>query len=163
MKDSSIVQKNHPRGRNEEMSLLKKLTSLAADAVRSLFKKGFFHIFGSEFLSRVIGFATGIIIVRVLSKELFGVYSYANNILGFFLLLSGLGVQSAVLQFCSEKEQSAEKLPFFKYGLKLGLWINALISEALIGFTLLFRLPIEAAGKSSSTWPSFRWSRSAMS
>ncbi|MFC2156948.1 oligosaccharide flippase family protein [Acidobacteriota bacterium] len=110
-----------------------------------LFKKGFFHIFGSELLSKIIRFGSSVIIVNILSKNLYGSYSYANNILLFFLLLSGLGVQTAILQFCSEKELLREKLPFLKYGLKIGLITNGFISVSILIFTLFFNLPVKGS------------------
>lgn len=112
---------------------------------RFLLKKGFFHIFGSELLSKIIRFGSSLIIVNVLTKQSYGSYSYANNILQFFLLLSGLGVQTAILQFCSEKEKGTEKLPFLKYGMKIGFYTNTFIATAIILFTLFFDLPVKGS------------------
>jgi len=112
---------------------------------RFLLKKGFFHIFSSELLSKIIRFGSSLIIVNVLTRDSYGSYSYANNILQFFLLLSGLGVQAAVLQFCSEKKERKEKLPFLKYGVKIGLYTNFFIAAAIILFTIFFDLPVKGS------------------
>lgn len=74
-----------------------------------LVKKGFFYIFSSNVVNKIIQFASGIFLVRLLSKEEFGIYSYAQNILSFFLLFSGLGVTSGMLQYISETSEDKKK------------------------------------------------------
>jgi O-antigen/teichoic acid export membrane protein len=115
------------------------------DKLNFIIKKGFLHIFGSTVINRIIRFATSIIIVRLLSKETFGSFSYAMNILEFFLLLNGLGVVPAILQFCSEKKDVRDKLPFLKYGLKVGISFNFLIGISIIVFTSFFELPVKGS------------------
>jgi O-antigen/teichoic acid export membrane protein len=108
-------------------------------------KEGFVHIFGSRVANRVIRFATSVIIVRLLTKEIFGSFSYAMNILEFFLLLNGLGVVPAILQFCSEKKDVKDKLPYLKYGLKIGISFNIVIALLIILFTRFFDLPVRGS------------------
>jgi len=73
--------------------------------IQFLFDKGFFHIFVSRIVNQLVRFGASILVVRILSKELYGSFSYAMNILNFFLLLNGIGVVFAILQFCSEQKE----------------------------------------------------------
>jgi len=59
-----------------------------------LVRNGFFHIFSAIVINKIIQFGISVVIVRVITKEAFGMWSYANNILSFFLLIEGLGVGS---------------------------------------------------------------------
>jgi O-antigen/teichoic acid export membrane protein len=110
-------------------------------------KEGFFHIFASRLLNRIVRFGASIIVVRILSKELYGSFSYATNILQFFLLLNGLGVVHALLQFCSEKKERAKKLAFLKYGGRNGLIFNVFLVVAIVVFVQFFKLPVEGSSQ----------------
>ena len=50
------------------------------DKIQSLHKKGFFYIFGSGVLNKIIGFMSSAILVRIITKEEYGVFTYAWNI-----------------------------------------------------------------------------------
>ncbi len=71
--------------------------------IKKLYEAGFFHIFSSNVINKILLFCNGIFIVRVLSKESFGVYSYSQNLLSIFLLFSGLGINNGLLQFASKR------------------------------------------------------------
>ena len=70
--------------------------------LRKLTKTGFFHIFGSSVLNKILSFMCSIVVVRIVSKISFGEYTYANNIVSLILLFSGLGMVSGTFQLCSE-------------------------------------------------------------
>lgn len=61
-----------------------------------LVRNGFFHIFSANVINKIIQFGISVVIVKVITKEAFGMWSYANNILHFFLLIEGLGVVPGV-------------------------------------------------------------------
>jgi O-antigen/teichoic acid export membrane protein len=100
--------------------------------LRKLIEKGFFHIFGANVINKIIGFASGIFLVRLLSKEEFGLFSYAQNLLSVFLLLNSLGVTAGMLQFASESSNTIEKNSFFKFGIKVGFLYNLLVCFVII-------------------------------
>lgn len=62
---------------------MRKLREYMENLRNKLFKTGFFHIFGSSVINKIVTFASGIILVRILSKEEYGVYTYAENLLSF--------------------------------------------------------------------------------
>jgi O-antigen/teichoic acid export membrane protein len=110
-----------------------------------LIKNGFFHIFSANFVNKIIQFGISIVIVRVISKESFGMWSYANNILNFFLLVQGLGVIQGLLQFASSSEKKEEKLSYLKYALIVGTSFNGILALLIFLFTIFFELPIKGS------------------
>lgn len=115
------------------------------DILRNLIKKGLFDILGANLLNRIIGFASSIVLVRILTKEEFGLYSYADNLVKFFLLFNALGVTAGILQFCSETRDSDKKYSYFKYGIRLGVLFNFFVSLLILFYGLLFPLKLENA------------------
>ena len=96
--------------------------------LKILFRTGFFHIFGSNVINKIIGFLSSIILVRLLTKAEYGIFTYSWNIYSILILAIGLGMESAVLQICSEKTGDDE---FCKkatsYGAKIGFGFNCLL------------------------------------
>ncbi len=105
-------------------------------------RKGLLSIFGAQIANKFIQFGTSLIIVRVLSKAAFGVWSYASTVLNMFLLFQGFGVSIAVLQFSSTSKTHLERLGILKLGLLYGTIINSFIGLLILAFGLAGSLPI---------------------
>jgi O-antigen/teichoic acid export membrane protein len=112
--------------------------------IRVLADKGFFHILGADVMNKVIGFASSIVLVRILSKEEFGLFSYAQNILMIFLLFNGLGTLAGMLQFGSESFEEQRKNSFFSFGLRIGISFNFIISISVLTYCMFFSFNIES-------------------
>lgn len=110
-----------------------------------LVRNGFFHIFSANVINKIIQFGISVVIVRVITKEAFGMWSYANNILHFFLLIEGLGVVPGLLQFASAAKDKEEKLSYLKYALLVGSLFNTILAIAIFLFTIFFELPIRGS------------------
>ncbi len=110
-----------------------------------LIRNGFFHIFSANVINKIIQFGISVVIVRVITKEAFGMWSYANNILSFFSLIGGLGVGAGLLQFASAAKDEEEKLSYLKYALLVGSLFNIILSIAIFLFTIFFELPIKGS------------------
>lgn len=109
-------------------------------------KTGFIHIFGAGTINQVVAFSSGIILVRIIPKTAFGVYSYTSNILQFFILFSGFGIVSAILQLGSENRLNPKlTTTIFNYGFKLGMKINIIISISILLFSLFVPLNLEGS------------------
>lgn len=96
-------------------------------------KTGFFNIVVSGMLNRAIQFLSGVILVRVLSTTEYGAYSYALNIVNYFVLINGLGMSSSIVQFCVEQktEDGAERM--YRTASSIGMiWDLALFIVILI-------------------------------
>ena len=100
--------------------------------LHKLVKTGFFSIFISNVFSKVIVFLGGIIIVRILSKEDYGIYSYIVNCIAMLCILEDFGASNATMQLLNEENDNlTRKKAFLKYGIKMGL-LASLISVILI-------------------------------
>lgn len=87
----------------------------------------------------------GIILVRLLSKDDYGVYAYAFSIVSIFMLFNGLGAVSAILQLGSEKhDDDTLSDSYYFYGYKAGLISDAALTMCMLGFALF--LPFSIPG-----------------
>lgn len=100
--------------------------------LKKLYLTGFFHIFFTTVVNKILSFCSSIFIVKILSKENFGIYSYSQNLLSLFLLLDGLGIGSGLLQFATKAKTENERVEIFSYSLKKGIIINTLITLSII-------------------------------
>lgn len=101
---------------------------------------GFFHIFSSQVLIKIVSLCSGLFIVGLLSEFDYGLYTNSNTALNMFLLLTGLGTSSAMLQFGSENYQNPEKKnAFLNFGFRVGFSFNLLmvIAIALYALTII--------------------------
>ena len=62
-----------------------------------------FYFTINSIVNKIIGFFSSTILVHVLSKGEYGVFTYAWNIYSIIVIFSGLGMDSAIIQLCSEK------------------------------------------------------------
>ena len=111
------------------------------------YKTGFFHIFSSNILNKIMIFAGGIFLVRILNKQDFGLYSYSQNLLEIFLLINGFGITEGLLQYGSKTRKRIKKEKYVKYSLKIGLLSNIFIFLLLILFLIFGKLKIYEAKK----------------
>lgn len=117
-------------------------------AVASLAHGGLFHIVGASTLNRILTMVSSIVLVRLLTKAEYGQYSYALNIVGFFLVFNGLGATSAILQLCSEKyDDHAKRLAYYVYGTRFGIVADTLIVAGL-GLTAV-AVPLAVSGSNT--------------
>lgn len=134
---------------NETISRIKGM-------VNKLGKSGFAHLFGSSVMNKVLGFISSIILVRLIPKSDYGIYSNADNILGMFCLLDGFGMVSTFLQYgCTSEGKRKEDIwsfcfwfsLFFQIGLSIVIGVTAIFCDFSIPGTsflllLMSLLPI---------------------
>ena len=125
---------------------MNRLKSLLLAALTKLKKKGFFHIFGSSTINKIIGFASTWVIVRIVSKAEYGVYTHAYNLYSFFLILSGMGIVSAFLQLGSETADVNEKERLYRFSLKFGLTTNLFLAVIIALIGVFVPMPYDGAG-----------------
>ena len=110
------------------MNLLKN------DFLKGFFNRGGHYVFSSSILSKVAKFILSILIVRFLSKEDFGLLTYALTIIVFISPFIGLGLNHSLLRFGSIAKGDIKKEDLHLYSLKYGL-IGSLV---LVLFVLIF-------------------------
>ena len=124
------------------MDSLKKTIS---PIIKKLFSTGFFHIFGGNVINKVITFISGIVLVHILTKPEYGIFTYAWNIYGIVFLFSGMGLDSSMLQLSSEHGGDVDYTQrICSYSVKFGLLFNSLLSLALLVIGLFVPLKIES-------------------
>lgn len=108
------------------------------EQMMKLNKTGFFSIFISNVFSKVIALLGGIILVRILSKEDYGIYGYVINAMTMLYLLNDFGASNATLQHLTEERENKEKQKsIVKYSLKISI-ISSVFSGVLILLSPLF-------------------------
>lgn len=112
--------------------------------IRQYAREGLFHIFGSQVIAQVGGLISSVIVVRQLEKAAYGYYVSASNLYSYLAIFIGLGMSSAVMQYCSERVSENRKNAVYRYSFLVGSAGNVLI--ALIILTLAFWK--ESAGNS---------------
>lgn len=100
--------------------------------IKTLLKKGLFHIMGSTFVNKIIGFITNVAIVKILTKTEYGVFSSAFNTYTMAALFSGFGIANGILYFCSDKEKKEKRLAYYDFSLKYGIISDVLLMIVLI-------------------------------
>lgn len=113
---------------------------------KQLFKTGFFHIFGSNIFNKVVGFVSTALLVRILTKSEYGIYTYAWNIYSIIVIFNGMGLASALLQLCSERGNDLEyNSKIGRFSLKAGLVFDILLSAIIVAVALFAPLTIPGA------------------
>ncbi|MEG2929608.1 MAG: oligosaccharide flippase family protein [Oscillospiraceae bacterium] len=121
------------------MNQIKAMTS-------KLSTTGFFHIFGSSVVSKIITFLSSIILVRILTKQAYGSFTYAWNIYSLVLMLDGMGLVSGCLQFCSENSKNKTLCNgIYLYSTKIGVIFNCAIGLVLLAIAFFVPLPISGS------------------
>lgn len=87
--------------------------------LRSLYKRGFFHIFAGGICSKLVAFVSSIVIVRLVDKEAYAALAYADNIYSYVTLVAGLGMASAVLKY-SMGENRDKNDSFYRFSMLYG-------------------------------------------
>ncbi|MBP3673099.1 MAG: oligosaccharide flippase family protein [Oscillospiraceae bacterium] len=100
--------------------------------IRQYAKEGLFHIFGSQVIAQVGGLISSIIVVRQLEKAAYGHYVSASNLYSYLAIFIGLGMSSAIMQYCSERVSENRKSAVYRYSFLVGSSGNILIAVVIL-------------------------------
>ncbi len=117
---------------------IRNVRTLAGEAGR----KGFFHLFGANFLSQIIGFAAQVFLAGILSPIDIGRIKILQTYVGTAVLVGKAGLDSSVLKLNSEERPEDQKRPLFTAGL-LGVGVTGML-------TLLVLWAVNGAGALTS-------------
>ena len=114
--------------------------------INRLFKTGFFHVFGSNIANNLISFFTNVFLVNILTKSEYGIFISAWNIYSIAILANGLGMNSGLLQLCSEnsKDERLNKA-IFKYAFNIGMAFDLIIVIVLLGIGSFVNLSVKGS------------------
>ncbi len=114
--------------------------------LKILFRTGFFHIVSSSIINKLIAFFSSVVLVRILSKVEYGVFTYAWNIYSIIIILNGMGIESGVLQLSSEHSGNIEYADrISNFGVRFGVKFNLLLCAFILVVGLFVPLKVEEA------------------
>lgn len=118
------------------------------EELKEILKKGLIQIFSANVINKVVQFITIAFLTQIISKEDYGSFTYAQNLMSFVLLFEGAGVTTGILQYCSVSKDSKEKIGILKYGVSRGILVNIILSIAVFIYAIFGKLPIEGSRNS---------------
>ena len=88
-------------------------------------------------MTKLVSMFGSIFLVRILTKEEYGVLGYLENIYGYVLVLAGMGMANVVLRYVVLGDTSEKKYSYFRYSFnRAWLWNIILIAIAVPIFLL---------------------------
>lgn len=111
--------------------------------IYKLYEKGFFHIISSDIINKIVQFCSGILLVRILSKTNFGIFTYVQNILAIFLLINGFGITAGLLQYGLKAKNKKERQAIFKYAIRIAILANLFIMISILLYCYFGTFKIE--------------------
>lgn len=83
--------------------------------LKTIWSKGAIHIFIGSFLTKLVSFFGSIVLVRVVSKQDYGILGYLENIYGYVLFLAGMGMTNSIFRYVVLGKDISEKNSYFRY------------------------------------------------
>lgn len=123
---------------------MKNFCDKAVKQIAVLIHNGFFHILLGGTLSKVIAFFSSIMIVRFVNKTDYAYLGYADNIYSYIYLITGFGLDSAILKFCVGKCRKKNK-SYLTFALKYGLMAEVVVVWFVFCFVKTFPVAFEPA------------------
>ena len=120
------------------LRIIKRINQLLQKTISS----GFLYVFIANIFAYFVAFCGSIIYARLMGRHDFGVYSFAFNVVSFFLLVNGFGVASGILQYVSKSKNPELQLSYLKFSIKVGAIFNSLLSIGIFSYAWFATLPI---------------------
>ena len=105
---------------------MKKISQLKKQ-INNLIKKGALHIFIGNFINKFVGLCGSIFIVRLLTKEEYGVLGYVENLYSYIYIFSGLGLSMALLRFNVLADNKEERHSNFSFVFRKEIAIDIIL------------------------------------
>ncbi|MEG0826426.1 MAG: oligosaccharide flippase family protein [Bacilli bacterium] len=114
-----------------------KLISIREKFIK-LKSEGFFSIFFSDVIAKIVAFMGGTILIHILTKEDYGTFTYILNAISILSIFGDFGAANATMQFASENYNNENrKNAYISLGLKISI-TTSLLSCALVFFSPYF-------------------------
>lgn len=114
--------------------MIRKILKPIKDAIRG----GLAYIMTGSILTKAITMISSIVLVRLVSKELYAYYSYATNLYGYIEIFNGLELSGALLVLCSKADNKELGGAYLRYCTKVAAIIQGILCIALcVGVTFV--------------------------
>lgn len=110
---------------------MRKIIGIIRNKIKQLYTSGGIHVTIGSFVTKFVAFFGSIFVVRLLSKEDYGLLSYVENIYGYALVIAGLGLSYSILRYVIVVEDR-KKGSVFKYVVKNSIIINFTIAILIV-------------------------------
>lgn len=121
--------------------LKKDMLYLMKEKLKLLFEKGAFHIFIGNFIMKFIGLFGSIFIVRLLTKNEYGMLGYVENFYSYGYILAGLGLNMAALRYGIIIKEPEKKKGLYLWVIKMQLAIDICLASVIAIFSCLYPHP----------------------
>lgn len=112
---------------------------------KKLVQQGLLHIFSTSVINKIIGMLTNAIIVRIFTKEDYGYFSFAYNLITTIMIFSSLGTNVSILQYGCEIKDEKKRASVEKTLFLMGLGSNLVFSLATFLYAVFIPLSMPAA------------------
>ncbi len=109
--------------------------------VKKLTESGAIHITLGTFATKFVAFFGSIAVVRLLSKDDYGLLSYVENIYSYAFIFAGFGLANAMLRYLITAKSLEEKKSYFSFIIKHSIIRNTIIACLLIVVGLCMPIP----------------------
>jgi O-antigen/teichoic acid export membrane protein len=118
------------------VKMLRKLQNLKNHQSITRYFKNTSWLFGEKILRMTVGLFVGVWVARYLGPEQFGIFAYAQSLVGLFAIIATLGLDSIVVRELVKGESRRDELIGTTFWLKMMGAIGVLIMIAVsVGFT----------------------------
>lgn len=126
--------------------MIEEITNKAKKLIKKINNAGFVHLIGSSVINNLLAFVSSFVLVRLIPKADYGVYSNADNILGLFCIFEGFGMSATWLQFgCTRTGKEKEDTWSFCFYFSVIFQLIMCVAIALTGQYVKFS--IEGTGQ----------------
>lgn len=108
------------------------MLKIIGEKVRKLYFTGALHITIGTFATKFVAFFGSIFVVRLMSKEDYGLLGYVENIYSYALVFAALGLSNALLRYLIIAEDANKKKSYFQFIIKNSVIRNAIILAIMI-------------------------------
>lgn len=119
--------------------------SVNIKALLEKLKSGVVRLLSANVINKAVGMISTMIIMRLLTKNEYGIWGYALNIYSYLLLITGFGLVSGGLQFGTENQGKGKAYSYFRYCIKTGVLIDSAIVVIAEVAVCLIHLPIDGS------------------
>ncbi len=99
--------------------------------IKSITRKGFFHLLSANLFIQVISFASQLFVADILVPEDIGRIKFIQTLISIFTIIGGLGLSASNLKICSEKNSEKYKQKIFSSAISFTL-LGTIVSYFII-------------------------------
>lgn len=126
----------------------KKLIMNLKELSTRLKKTGFYSVFLSSIFTKILTFLGGILLVRLMSKNDYGLYAYIMNSYSILFILSDFGCCQAMLQYRSENyDDKKRNNDYYTFAYRSGIFFSGISGMMLFMSPIFYPFKYDGAAR----------------